>query len=143
VPGIVSHLDPILEDLEREAYAWRAYLVPASAVYAPHKRERIWIVAHRDSIRCNVGSDNRQERHFQDDWQWHIETIQPEWTQFVPEPWKTMQVEGWIALNTHASRIDDGLPNRVDRIKSIGNAIVPQVVYPIMKIIYEIENEHS
>lgn len=36
---------------------------------------------------------------------------------------------------------NDGIPNRVDRIKALGNAIVPQIAYEIFRTIREIENE--
>ncbi len=39
-------LDGILEDLERIGYTVQAFVVPAAAVGAPHRRDRVWIVAH-------------------------------------------------------------------------------------------------
>ena len=42
-------LDQVLSDLEAESYAARAFIVPACGVNAPHKRDRLWIVAHANS----------------------------------------------------------------------------------------------
>lgn len=96
VSGIIPYLDPILEDLERENYIWQAFLIPASSIGAPHKRERLWIVANSDSKRRNDRPDNRKERSVQDNWQRHVKTLQSEWPQFVPESWKTFNAQDWL-----------------------------------------------
>ena len=47
VPGLVNlALDTVLSDLEAEGYEVQCFLVPACGVDAPHKRYRIFIVAH-------------------------------------------------------------------------------------------------
>lgn len=42
-------LDGVLADLEGIDYAGRAVVIPACAVNAPHRRDRLWIVAERGS----------------------------------------------------------------------------------------------
>lgn len=61
VTGLVAlALDGVLSDLEGEGYAGRAVVVPACAVNAPHRRDRVWIVGRR---RANaVGTERRPER---------------------------------------------------------------------------------
>ena len=50
VPGIVNlALDTVLSDLENEGYSAQAFLVPACGVDAPHRRERVAILAYTDN----------------------------------------------------------------------------------------------
>ncbi len=57
VPGIVStYIDTVLSGLEGEGYACWTFNIPACAFDAPHRRERIFIVAHAD------GSGGQQDR---------------------------------------------------------------------------------
>ena len=61
-------LDTVLEDLASEGYDTRTFIIPASSIGAWHKRERIWIIGHREDVenansrgRCRqegVGKDN-------------------------------------------------------------------------------------
>ncbi len=82
-------VETICKDLEREGYSVQPLLIPACAVGAPHRRDRVWLVAHcadsrtedvrreredkvlSDGIapdtngkRCNNRSDNWKERPF-------------------------------------------------------------------------------
>lgn len=51
VPGIINlALDEVLADLESIGYETQAFVVPACGVDAPHKRNRICIVAYSDSF---------------------------------------------------------------------------------------------
>lgn len=44
----------ILADLENTGYRPEVFVIPALAVGAPHRRDRLWIVAHRDTGNCAV-----------------------------------------------------------------------------------------
>jgi DNA (cytosine-5)-methyltransferase 1 len=46
-------LDSIINDLESEGYSVQPFIIPACAVGAPHRRDRIWIVANPTMFRCN------------------------------------------------------------------------------------------
>lgn len=47
VPGIISlALDQVLTDLESEGYSCQTIVVPACAVNAVHRRDRVWIIAY-------------------------------------------------------------------------------------------------
>lgn len=44
-------VETICKDLEREGYSVQPMLIPACAVGAPHRRDRVWFVAHRADAR--------------------------------------------------------------------------------------------
>ena len=49
-------VETICKDLEREGYSVQPLLIPACAVGAPHRRDRVWFVAHR----TNAGTEEVQ-----------------------------------------------------------------------------------
>lgn len=52
VAGHISMgLDDVLSDLEGQGYACRTFVIPACAVDAPHRRDRIWIVGYASDSR--------------------------------------------------------------------------------------------
>jgi DNA (cytosine-5)-methyltransferase 1 len=50
--------DGIHTDLENAGYTVETYLIPAVGVGAPHKRDRLWIVAHNDSLHCHYAGSH-------------------------------------------------------------------------------------
>lgn len=47
---------------------------------------------------------------------------------------------GWWPVEPNVGRVANGVPARVDRLKCLGNAVVPQQFYPFFRYIAEIEN---
>lgn len=50
-------VETICRDLEREGYSVQPLLIPACAVGAPHRRDRVWFVAHR----TDTGAESMQQ----------------------------------------------------------------------------------
>lgn len=58
VAGIIGmELDQVLSDLEALGYSTGTFVIPACAVDAPHRRDRVWIVANASSGRW--GRENK------------------------------------------------------------------------------------
>tara|TARA_R100000152_G_C6745111_1_gene168763 strand:+ start:144 stop:866 length:723 start_codon:yes stop_codon:yes gene_type:complete len=110
-------------DLEGEGYEVQPFIIPACAVNAPHRRDRAWIVAY---------SNGKGLSGFQ---QSNTNTIQS--CKKKGFSISSFNYDNQMALPNIPKniRVDDGVPNRVDRIKGLGNAIVPQVAYQILKAI--------
>ena len=111
VPGLlVRGMGDVLGDLAELGYDAEWGCVSAASVGAPHLRKRIFIVAHTDEGRCERprASDTRQANAY---------------TQHGHIPGGC----GWWEVEPSLDRVADGVPARVDRLRALGNAVVPQV----------------
>ncbi|NLW78853.1 MAG: DNA cytosine methyltransferase [Ruminococcaceae bacterium] len=143
VAGIVNMaLDQVLSDLEAEGYTTGALLFPAYAVDAPHRRDRTAILAHAGS----VGHLHREAVvNYPQAWRETRLYAGPGWKRVAGQalPWADTAGDGrqdtWPA-EPGVCRVADGLPNQLDRIAALGNAVVPAQFYPIFQAIADIEN---
>lgn len=55
-------LDKICADVEAEGYSVQPIVIPACAIGAPHRRDRVWIVAHRSDPRAETVQQEGQDR---------------------------------------------------------------------------------
>ena len=206
VAGIVNMaLDQVYADLENEGYAVQAFIIPACAVDAPHRRDRCAIISHYNEVRCDLrGFEGKRiygdaPRHEADTGGKNVEDadgnrcgrprglcelrcVQKEVGKGEANfPCKPSQVPGTMAHTDHGSRlvrrnwelpaveetqgqrtnhggraqeyvtgewwpaepdvgrVANGVPSRVDRLKCLGNAVVPQQFYPVFLAIAEME----
>ena len=128
-----SVIEEILSDLEAEGYQWEIFILPAASVGAWHKRDRIWLIVYPNSHRLEKDSNDKI-----------LHREQAEKEDIPHRSLLSMPVQnGSVQGGTIGCGEPDGLPNRVDRIKALGNAIVPQVAYEIFKTINTYHHERT
>jgi len=145
VAGLVSlALDDVLTDLERAGYSCRAFLLPAAGVGAPHMRDRVFIVAHSARELSHRSGGARHRRDSRDVLHPHFSLREPErqdrrMGRFAqPVSWGEGEMP-FPVLESGVCGVADGISHRVDRLRCLGNAVVPQQVYPIFQAIAEVE----
>jgi DNA (cytosine-5)-methyltransferase 1 len=131
VPGLLSSesgrfFGKILRDLASMGYRVGWGSVRASWVGAVHRRERIFIIAYLNGggVKGNIkkaiqrisASPLQQGGRADQNWV-KLSNV------FEPKLWRS----------------SDGISGWLDRLKCLGNAVVPQQVYPILKAMAEIE----
>lgn len=134
VSAIVTNgLDTVLAELAEAGFDAEWACIPASAVGACHQRDRWWLVAYANNTGMETArskqqsarleqhgelgftantSSERLERPQHEEWR-AAEQLCPNWGGYISKP--------------VLCRGDDGLSNRVERLKALGNAVVPQV----------------
>jgi DNA (cytosine-5)-methyltransferase 1 len=123
--------DAILAAMEPEGYTCWPFVAGAWSVGARHKRDRVWIVGVRTEDLDNAERSGR--------------TISAAEVKTKPNSNGTedglLVTSGLDGLSINWSiepavgRVADGVPNQLDRIKSLGNAVVPQCVVPFARMI--------
>ena len=162
-------MDTVLADISTLGYDSEWHVIPASAVGAPHQRERVWIVAyssgehfaHERGGNCTNASgggtwrDNGGRSSADDRWQLEAEKDENvadangagREKQRRPKPESTQQAAAelscWWETEPAVGRVVDGVSHRVDRLRCLGNAVVPQVVELIGRAIMEVEQRCS
>lgn len=153
----------VLGDLAEIGYDAEWESLPASAFGAPHKRDRVFIVAYPNGERGGEGARLSQERESDlphtngggrggpgAGRQVFPDTFSPgRPQQFSPsiasgpgyDSGSTGGGGGWWESEPAVGRVADGIPDRVDRVRGLGNAVVPQVAEYIGRCIIEAEAE--
>ncbi len=155
VPGHLSlGFGQVLADLAACGYDAQWDCIPAAAVGAPHLRDRVFVIATPQAVGGDTNSDSKPDG-----------TLNA-----TAEPWPTpmahtngerfpqresagltnKSVIGDRSTNERrhvwepeprVGRVADGIPHRVDRLRGLGNAVVPQVAEHVGNIIMAMAND--
>jgi len=144
-------LDTVCSDLETEGYTVESFIIPACAIGSNHRRDRLWIVAYSESVRV--------ERR----WGFGVEVSPLQTGQVLSGRSGSGHNSGDMQTEPKLSGGHDGVPRRMDghrlktvpmgiekikgkpqkhwkdRIKALGNAIVPQIAFEIFRNISLVE----
>lgn len=112
VAGFVDmELCSVSADMESARYEVQPFIIPACAVGSPQRRDRVWILAHTTSGGC-------------------AELQHQGVTAELRQPCGGDAAQGrasWWESEPGVDRVADGISFRLDRIRGLGNAVVPQI----------------
>ena len=160
----------ILWDISSIGYDAEWHCIPASAVGAHHRRDRIWIVAYPARTRVQarrtygMGDEYRSQGDPRQSQSASKQTcvVANAASKRVERSWSTRQqesqahvreailvrgctrvrAENW-ETEPAMGRVVDGVPDRSHRLKCLGNAVVPQIPEIIGKTIMEADNDYD
>jgi DNA (cytosine-5)-methyltransferase 1 len=209
--------EQVCTDLEEQGYEVQSFVIPASAVNAPHQRYRVWIVAYSENrgreqtewkrrqglergsydsggieterqevvrdvanTQCDGLTSTKErgsiEETVREESQGQNRTLDSQGASDLSEtkgnvanskiserdalqtnreygeasPQEVFRDRSciqrqtsWWSFEPNVGRVAHGIPDRVDRLKGLGNAIVPQIAYQIGLAILQAEDEHS
>ena len=151
----------VLGDLAAIGYDAEWHCIPACAVGADHIRDRVWIIAYPNSARAEEPQQRRRKQRPQkvgaDASEDHAHADGARLSRRMPAGalrTDARAISPWLGLALSSApafpRIDgagppvlgrgeNGIPNRLDRVHAIGNAVVPQIPELIGRAILQAE----
>jgi DNA (cytosine-5)-methyltransferase 1 len=131
VPGLLSSengrfFGGILRDLVGMGYSVGWCCLPAYAVGTVFEGKRVFIIAKANSFRIQGSAEEALQGQQTRTWEQDVRSI---------EEWARRSV----TYEPKLCRSYNGFSGGVDRVKALGNAVVPQQVYPILQAIADIE----
>jgi len=127
--------DQVLGSLASLGYDAEWHCVSAASVGAPHKRDRMFILAYSQSERwrtgrarrvINVGQRQKDPAGVADALRPRLEGQRAIARGASPQL-PNARDESWWSVEPPVDRVANGVSSRVDRIRCLGNAVVPQV----------------
>jgi DNA (cytosine-5)-methyltransferase 1 len=145
-------VESVLGELAALGYDAEWQCIPAAAIGAPHLRNRLFIVAYADSQRQSQRSGNvAQKRRRAGDGR-EATLVYPDRNTTRRESQSTDEAAGrglpylserfsggrgsW-RIEPDVDRVAHGVPARVDRLRGLGNAVVPQAAEYVGRLIQE------
>lgn len=138
----------VLGDLAALGYDAEWHCIPAASVGAPHRRDRLWIVAYPQHGRVSLGRGDAIARkatrrpggvHSDDPSRLPVEAravvadansagrIEQRASIPIPAQLAALERGGWWRTEPQMGRVAHGVPDRVGQLKGYGNAVVPQI----------------
>ena len=148
-------LSGVLGDLAALGYDAEWHCIPASAVGAPHRRDRVWVVAYPagwDSPQRNAATCGRSGTA------WGMEPAglagkvaytdseimeRQCFASRISQERDSVGRAGWWLSEPDVGRVAYGVPCRVDRLRGLGNAVVPHITEIIGRAIMDREVSHG
>ena len=153
VPGHLSMgFSEVLGALAESGYDAEWDCLPAAAVGAPHRRDRLFVVAHANGRGQPVQGRPPWESGFSSfarEVVAHADGARLKHACQVQTGSERIARRdapssgGWWDNEPNVGRVAHGIPFRVDRLKGLGNAVVPQVAKKIGEMILELERTRS
>jgi DNA (cytosine-5)-methyltransferase 1 len=136
----------VLQNLAQIGYDAEWHCIPASAVGASHERDRIWLVAYpinkRPQGRLSGWPDAEWEGLYRRIGR-NLSGPKARWVALPYEPVPCTEPPRTTPTEPRLGRASNGLPRRMDRIKQLGNAVVPQIPELLGEAILEFEREYE
>jgi DNA (cytosine-5)-methyltransferase 1 len=115
----------VLSELATNGYDAEWDVLPAGYFGAPHRRERVFLLAHSHESdgQARVGSESQRARPI-----------------FAGRDCPGFPI--WLQTTAESHRVDDGIPARIyeARVGALGNAVVPQVAEYIGRLIVQADS---